>query len=111
MFSGLFRGPVAESGMRHRHLIAPLIAAAAMLALMAGSAVAAEIEIPPRRASPDTSVQQGPANCSRWTDECVNCARGADGEPPVCSNIGFACQPKAVRCLSPNVPQSEPRKQ
>jgi hypothetical protein len=27
--------------------------------------------------------------------------RGAAGEAPVCSNIGFACQPKAIRCLSP----------
>jgi hypothetical protein len=46
-------------------------------------------------------VQQGPANCGRWTDDCVSCTRGAAGEAPVCSNIGFACQPKAVRCLGP----------
>ena len=93
--------------MRHNHLFALVIV---VVAGFAWAAEAAEIEIPPRRAASDFPVQQGPANCSRWTDECVNCARGAGGEPPVCSNIGFACQPRAVRCLSPAAPQSEPAK-
>lgn len=84
------------------------IASTALLA--AGAAFAAELKIPPRTAPEDVSVQKGPPNCSRWTDECVNCARGGDGDAPVCSNIGFACQPKAVRCLSPAVPHSEPQK-
>jgi len=84
------------------------IASAALLA--AGAAFAAELEIPPRTAPEDVSVQRGPPNCQRWTDECVNCSRGGDGEPSVCSNIGFACQPQAIRCLSPAVPHSEPRK-
>jgi hypothetical protein len=67
------------------------------------AAAAAELAIPPRivpKAIPkDVSVQTGPPNCTRWTDECVSCTRGAKGEPAVCSNIGFACQPKAIRCL------------
>jgi hypothetical protein len=84
------------------------VATAALLA--AGAAFAAEIEIPPRAAPADISVHKGPPNCSRWTDECVNCSRAAKGETPVCSNIGFACQPKAVRCLDRRVPQSEPSK-
>lgn len=64
-------------------------------------ATAAELAIPPRKPPADFSMQKGPPNCARWTDECVNCARGATaGEAPVCSNIGFACQPKAIRCLS-----------
>jgi hypothetical protein len=64
-------------------------------------AVAAELAIPPRKPAADFSMQKGPPNCARWTDECVNCARGAtSGEAQVCSNIGFACQPKAIRCLS-----------
>jgi hypothetical protein len=84
------------------------VAAAALLA--AGAAFAAELEIPSRTAPADVSVHKGPPNCSRWTDECVNCSRGAAGEAPVCSNIGFACQPKPVRCLSPAVPHSEPQK-
>ncbi|MDB5581702.1 MAG: hypothetical protein JWR80_6878 [Bradyrhizobium sp.] len=95
--------------MRHRRLIA-LIILAGIFAWTGGATDAADIKVPPRRAPADIQVQQGPANCSRWTDQCVNCSRGADGEPPVCSNIGFACQPRAVRCLSPAVPQGEPAK-
>jgi hypothetical protein len=92
-------------GYRQRLVV---VATAALLA--AGAAFAAELRIPPRAAPQDISVHKGPPNCSRWTDECVNCSRGAEGEAPVCSNIGFACQPQAVRCLSPAVPHSEPRK-
>ncbi len=68
---------------------------------IATAAMAAELAIPSRKPPADFSMQKGPPNCARWTDECVNCARGAtSGEAPVCSNIGFACQPKAIRCLS-----------
>ncbi|MBX9645641.1 MAG: hypothetical protein K2X57_01135 [Xanthobacteraceae bacterium] len=65
------------------------------------ASVAADLPIPPRVAPNNVSVQSGPPNCSRWTDNCVNCSRSAKGEPAVCSNIGIACQPKAIRCLSP----------
>jgi hypothetical protein len=91
-----------------RPLLILLLASAACSA--AGAAFAAELEIPSRTAPEDVSVHKGPPNCGRWTDECVNCSRGAAGEAPVCSNIGFACQPQAVRCLSPAVPHSEPQK-
>jgi hypothetical protein len=91
-----------------RSLLILLLASAALLA--AGASFAAELEIPPRAAPEDISVHKGPPNCSRWTDQCVNCSRGGDGGPPVCSNIGFACQPQAVRCLSPAIPQSHLRK-
>jgi hypothetical protein len=77
-------------------VIAPLA-----IAGLAGPVIAADLKIPPRPTPQNISIQQGPANCSRWTDECVNCARGAGSEPAVCSNIGFACQPKAIRCLEP----------
>ena len=73
-------------------------------AMTTTSLLAAEIDIPPRPASKNFSMQQGPPNCNRWTDECVNCVRGAGGEPPACSNIGIACQPKAIRCLTPEAP-------
>jgi hypothetical protein len=86
------------------------IAAATAVLLAAGAAFAAELEIAPRTTPEEVSVHNGPPNCSRWTDECVNCSRGAAGDAPVCSNIGFACQPKAVRCLSPAIPHSEPQK-
>ena len=76
--------------------------AVALLILSALADVrAAELEIPPPRASQNVSMQKGPPNCSRWTDNCVNCARSAEDEAPACSNIGIACQPKAIRCLSP----------
>jgi hypothetical protein len=87
-----------KSGMRH---LAFVVALLTMADLAGGAVRAAELEIPPpRRAPENVSIQQGPPNCSRWTDECVNCTRGAEGEAPVCSNIGFACQPKAIRCVS-----------
>ena len=72
-----------------------------MTIVMAGchAVAAADLPIPPRIVPKDVSIQTGPPNCARWTDECVSCTRGARGEAPVCSNIGFACQPKAVRCL------------
>jgi hypothetical protein len=80
------------------------IALLAVSAMVCATALAAEIEIPLRRAGENVSMQKGPPNCSRWTDECVNCARGSQGDAPVCSNIGIACQPKAIRCLSPEAP-------
>ena len=83
------------------------LAAAALLA--AGASFAADLKIPPRTVPEDIS-HQGPPNCSRWTDECVNCSRDAEGDAPVCSNIGFACQPKQVRCLGTAIPHGEPRK-
>jgi hypothetical protein len=91
-----------------RSLLILLPAAAALLA--AGASFAADLKIPPRTAPEDISVHKGPPNCSRWTDGCVNCSRDAEGEAPVCSNIGFACQPQPVRCLSRAVPHSEPRR-
>ena len=58
----------------------------------------AELEIPPLQEN--FSMQKGPPNCSRWSDGCVTCTRDADGDAPACSNIGFACQPKSIRCIA-----------
>lgn len=77
--------------------------------LAASGAHAAEIDIPPPVKPRELSVYVNQPNCSRWTDDCVNCTRGASGEAPICSNIGFACQPKAVRCIG-DIPQNEPQK-
>jgi hypothetical protein len=83
----------------------PLAIAAVMSVLLgAGAVIAADLVIPKPNAPREISVQKGPANCSQWTDECVSCSRGADGGAPVCSNTGIACQPKAVRCISPVTP-------
>lgn len=67
--------------------------------LATGGAFAAEIDIPPPLKARDLAVQVNQPNCSRWTDDCVTCIRSADGAAPLCSNIGIACQPKAIRCL------------
>lgn len=70
---------------------------------------AAEIDVPPPIKPKDLSVHVNQPNCIRWTDECVNCTRGNDGAAPTCSNIGFACQPKTIRCIG-DIPQGEPQK-
>jgi hypothetical protein len=77
------------------------IAIMTMVLLGSSAVFAADLQIVPRKPAREISVHQGPPNCSRWTDQCVNCSRQAEGDAPVCSNIGFACQPQAVRCLSP----------
>ncbi len=82
-----------------------LMVALLTISAFAGSAaLAAEIELPPRQPPENVSMQKGPPNCKQWTDDCVNCTRSADGEAPACSNTGIACQPKAIRCLSPDSP-------
>jgi hypothetical protein len=91
---------LGERNLMRRFLLTAAIVTTAT-ALSVGAILAADIEIPKRIAPKETTVHNGPPNCSRWTDDCVNCSRGAAGAPPVCSNIGFACQPKAVRCLQP----------
>ena len=92
--------------MRIFHLILTIMA----IWISATVARAAEIEIPPPVKPKELSVHINQPNCSRWTDDCVNCTRGADGTAPVCSNIGFACQPKAIRCITTDIPQGEPQK-
>ncbi len=96
------------------------IAMAMAATLVASTAFAAELPVPPPakpqetlRNKPDSnsrelSVYVNQPNCSRWTDDCVNCTRSAGSEAPTCSNIGFACQPKAIRCVGLDVPQGEP---
>ncbi len=90
-----------------RNLLMPASMTVAFMTIVT-AAMAAELAIPPRKPTADFSTQKGPPNCARWTDECVNCTRGAAaGEAPVCSNIGFACQPKAIRCLAPETSQNK----
>jgi hypothetical protein len=81
-----------------------LMVALLTISFAGAAALAAEIELPPRQAPENVSMQKGPPKCSRWTDDCINCSRSTDAEAPVCSNIGVACQPKAIRCLSPEAP-------
>jgi len=81
-----------------------MVALLTISAFAGSAALAAEIELPPRQPPENVSMQKGPPNCKQWTDDCVNCTRSADGEAPACSNTGIACQPKAIRCLSPDSP-------
>ena len=86
----------------HHNLVARLALALTIVIAGYSAAAAAELAIPPRvtpKAPGDVSMQAGPPNCSRWPDDCISCTRGAKGESPVCSNIGVACQPKAIRCV------------
>jgi hypothetical protein len=87
--------------MRPDHSLVALVLAIVLAGCNA--AAAADLAIPPRivpkEISRDISIRTGPPNCSAWTDDCVNCSRDAKDQPAVCSNIGFACQPKTIRCL------------
>ena len=82
--------------------------------MLTGTAFAADLDIPPPVAAPksvmtpkEISVHQNQPNCISWTDDCITCSRGADGTAPTCSNIGIACQPKAIRCTSGDMPQGQ----
>lgn len=71
--------------------------------LLAGTATLAEQAAPPvTPAAEPPSIQaygDRDATCQQWSDACRACGRGNDGAP-VCSNIGIACQPKAVQCTA-----------
>jgi len=104
--AGSFGATRQENSMRRFLTIAAVAFAATMTALSshvvcaADTVLAADMEIPKPATPPqDIPVHKGPPNCSRWTDDCVNCSRGANGAAPVCSNVGISCQPKPVRCL------------
>ncbi|SRR6266849_5719549 len=45
----------------------------------------------------DPAVQAQLPGCAEWTDRCVTCQR--DAGKITCSNIGTACQPRAVECV------------
>lgn len=85
---------------------------ATVMAAATHTALATEIPIPPppTHATKMLPVQVNQPHCSRWTDDCVSCTRGADGEAPTCSNTGVACQPKAIHCLSGEIPDNPPSK-
>jgi hypothetical protein len=72
-------------------------------AVLAGTVATAEPTVPPRApvADPPSIQAYGDidTNCQQWSDACRACGRGGDGAP-VCSNIGIACQPKAVQCTT-----------
>jgi hypothetical protein len=54
------------------------------------------------QAAADWMQEYGSRNkdCLEWSDTCVNCVRAQSGENFSCSNIGIACQPKDVKCVT-----------
>jgi hypothetical protein len=65
--------------------------------LMVGLVLAADLsKSETRSTSPaEKSIFVAPdASCVVWTDGCRNCTKVG------CSNIGIACQPSEVQCLS-----------
>jgi hypothetical protein len=65
---------------------------------IAGSCLAAGADTPAVTTPPEStnvpiqSYGENDPKCSEWTDGCVVCTKGG------CSNIGIACQPKAISC-------------
>jgi hypothetical protein len=75
---------------------------AVIAALFVIGALARQSPQPLEPAAEAPSIQgYGDSNktCQEWTDGCRSCRR-SDAGGAVCSNIGIACQPKAVVCES-----------
>jgi hypothetical protein len=73
-----------------------------LVGLLAVAAATVEQYPAPQQTKEPPSIHQYgdvDAACEQWTDLCRACGRGSDGAP-VCSNIGIACQPKAVVCTA-----------
>jgi hypothetical protein len=80
--------------------------ALAALLLFGATASAADLPLgkistPPASgpaSTPAGNVFRAPdATCVEWSDGCRTCQRQQGGETS-CSNIGIACQPKAISC-------------
>ncbi len=79
-----------------------------MIRTLIGVAIASAIAVAEQTAPAGPPAEEPPsihrygdvdAACQQWIDGCRACDRGNDGAP-VCSNIGIACQPKAVQCTT-----------
>jgi len=87
---------------RRRLAVLCIVAAAIQFADGAARADGAQ----PAPATSEPSIYTAPLHCRRWTDDCVNCVRDDNGTA-MCSNIGPACQPRAIRCLQDDPPSPE----
>ena len=76
------------------------------LAAFSGPAMAADLDLPRRKAVPAIAPVSTPADnaftppdaaCTEWTDGCRVCTKPASGDA-TCSNPGIACTPRAVTC-------------
>jgi len=83
-----------------------LMIAAALLAIQARAAdLPVQGKPAPSENISDNIHAYGDSNpsCQVWTDGCRRCSR-TNGAPS-CSNIGIACQPGAVTCVTPKSTQ------
>ena len=77
--------------------------AAAIVLLIAAFALGASAQAPTPSApasSEEASLHgfgDSDKTCQEWTDGCRTCTRPESGEA-TCSNIGIACQPRAILC-------------
>jgi hypothetical protein len=82
--------------MRHFALICSL-----SLPLSAGAFAQAQGPANAPKDASEVAVQsygRDAKDCLAWTDGCVSCIRQQSGGDYSCSNIGIACQPKAIEC-------------
>ena len=78
----------------------------AIIAVLFALTSSASAQTPPSVPAPDPRAEEaslhgygdGDKTCQEWTDSCRTCQR-LDKTEPVCSNIGVACQPKAITCV------------
>ena len=88
---------------RHARWIRNLLCAAALAA--ASLSLAADLPLKPEQpAAPAAGPMTPPtATCREWSDGCRSCQRSPGGEIS-CSNVGFACVPKATACTASDAP-------
>ena len=94
----------------------PVVAAVVALAVLAlvGGGIAYAVHEWRSRAAPvaaDPTIAPS-AGCQEWTDGCRVCVaqEGTGAGGASCSNVGIACQPKALICTraAPLAPSSAP---
>ena len=75
--------------------------AAAIVLVVAAFALGASAQTPPPTPAQEEASLHSFGDidkaCQEWTDGCRACTRPENAEP-MCSNIGLACQPKAISC-------------
>lgn len=84
-----------------------VLTAVMLAALLLLGASAQQRPQPASEAAEELSIHRyGDRNqtCQEWTDGCRSCTRSAASDP-ICSNVGIACQPAAIRCAR----QAEPK--
>jgi hypothetical protein len=90
--------------MKRFVILTGMVSAAALL--VAGTASAADLPLPPPKAKPERAVPaQEPNEFDRLASDCIEAwngcqrfRRAADGKFDALNNIGIACQPQPLAC-------------